>query len=265
MTGQGAAFADYPAEPNIGAMALVRTLVLSDIHANLEALETVIEDAARRGGFDQVWCLGDSVGYGPDPAPCLELLRSHDLVAVAGNHDQAAAGRRGVDDFNPAAGAAARWTARQLPASDAAFLAALPLTEKRGPFTLVHGSLRRPTEEYLLDNEAARATLALLRGRYCLVGHSHLPFVCSENGGYPRFEWFTNDKAYRLTDERVILNPGSVGQPRDLNPCAGYAVYDGARQTVEWRRVGYDIAKTQRKMRDAGLPDSLIDRLGHGI
>ena len=246
-------------------MTLMRALVLSDIHSNREALEAVIEGAVYWGGFDQIWCLGDTVGYGPDPVPCLNLLRSYNRVAVAGNHDHAVLGKRDVDDFSPAARVATQWTAGQLSPMDTEFLAGLPLTKKCGSFTLVHGSLRRPIDEYLLDPEAAKATLVLLRGCYCLVGHSHLPFVCRENGGDPRFDQFTEDEVFQLREERLILNPGSVGQPRDRDPRASYAIYDGGRQTVERHRVRYDIAKTQQRMRDAGLPEYLIERLDRGV
>ena len=246
-------------------MVLVRALVLSDIHSNREALESVTKDAGYRGGFDQIWCLGDTVGYGPDPAPCINLLRDYDLVAVAGNHDRAALGQCGASDFNPAARFASQWTARQLSAMDTEFLAGLPLSEMRGPFTLVHGSLRDPIDEYLLDAESAKGTLELLRSCYCLVGHSHLPFICRENGGDPRFEPFTEDAVFSLGDERLILNPGSVGQPRDRDPRASYAIYDGCRQTIERHRVRYDIAKTQQRMRNAGLPEYLIGRLERGV
>ena len=244
---------------------LTRALILADIHSNLEALETVIDDATRRGGFEQIWCLGDSVGYGPDPVPCLELLWSHNVLAVAGNHDQAAAGTRGVDDFNPAAKAASQWTAGQLFPIHTDYLAGLPLTERRNPFTLVHGSLRRPVNEYLLDPEAAKATFALLQSSHCLVGHSHLAFICRENEGDPRFDQFVEDEMFPLGGERLILNPGSVGQPRDRDPRASYAIYDDGWQTVVRRRVRYDIAKTQRKMREAGLPEYLIERLHRGM
>ena len=244
---------------------LVRAIVLSDIHSNREALESVIEDAVYRGGFDQIWCLGDTVGYGPDPAHCINLLRGYDLVAVAGNHDHAVLGKCDVSDFNAAARVASQWTAQQLSDMDTEFLAGLPLSEKRRPFTLVHGSLRHPIDEYLLDVEAAKATLGLLRSCYCLVGHSHLPFVCRENGGDPRFDQFTEDEVFPLREERLILNPGSVGQPRDRDPRASYAIYDGGRQTIERHRVRYDIAKTQQRMRDAGLPEYLIERLDRGV
>ena len=243
---------------------MTRILVVSDVHSNLEALGAVTSDAAERGGFSEIWCLGDLVGYGPDPGPCLALLRSHALVAVAGNHDYAAVGKRRVDDFNGAARAAAIWTSAQLSADEAGFLASLPPVENRGPFTLVHGSLRQPIDEYLLSAEAARATLELLPGRYCLVGHSHIPFICAENGGTPAFREFAEGEEFPLGEERWIVNPGSVGQPRDNDPRPSYAVYDEERQTVQRRRVEYDIAATQKKMREAGLPEYLVDRLEYG-
>ena len=243
----------------------MRALILSDIHSNLEALETVIGDAAHWGGFDEIWCLGDTVGYGPDPVSCINLLRGYDLLAVAGNHDHAVVGKRGVDDFNPAARASTQWTASQFTPMDIEFLAGLPLTDKRSSFTLVHGSLRRPIDEYLLDAEAAKATLALLESCFCIVGHSHLPFICRENGSDPWFDRFTEDEVFSLEEERWILNPGSVGQPRDRDPRASYAIYDSDNHTIERHRVGYDIAKTQKKMRDAKLPEYLIGRLNHGV
>ena len=243
----------------------VRALVVSDVHSNLEALDAVVADAAVRGGFDQVWCLGDAVGYGPDPGPCLALLRSYDLLAVAGNHDFAAVGKRTIADFNGAARAAAVWTINELSTEQSEFLAALPLTETREPFTLVHGSLRGPIDEYLLNAEAALATLELLQVRFCLVGHSHLPFICAENGGVPQFNQFVEDEVFPLGHERLIINPGSVGQPRDRDPRSSYAIYDESMQTIERHRVEYDIARTQDKMRSAGLPEYLIDRLDHGV
>ena len=127
----------------------MRTLIVSDIHSNLEALDAVLAHAARQGGFDRIWCLGDLVGYGPDPSACLGLLREFDLVAVAGNHDYAAAGVIDASDFNGAAYAAIQWTAEQLAADDKSFLAGLPMVSQQPPFTLVHGSLRDPIVEYL--------------------------------------------------------------------------------------------------------------------
>ena len=242
----------------------MRALVLSDIHSNLEALEAVIDDALDRGGFDVVWCLGDSVGYGPDPNATLARLREFELVAVAGNHDFAAVGRVDPDEFNGAARSAILWTADRLTADETDFLAGLPTVIVEQGFTLVHGTLRDPVVEYLLDRESAIATLVRLTTPYCLVGHSHYSFVCRENGGAPVFTEFPERQPLPLGEERWIINPGSVGQPRDRDPRPSYAVLDSDAMTIEHRRVHYDMAATQRKMRAAGLPPYLIQRLETG-
>ena len=247
----------------------MRALIVSDIHANLAALEAVVADAEERGGFNVIWCLGDTVDYGPEPGPCLDLLRRYPLVAVAGNHDHAALNQLDISDFNPDAAASAIWTSRQLSPEDIALLSGLPLVAVAEPFTLVHGSLRAPLREYLLSPEAAVATLARLTTPYCLVGHSHLPFLCMENRNGPEFVVFAEDEIYSLDDRRWIVNPGSVGQPRDYDRRASYAIYvkesAGEPGTVEQHRVDYDIADTQEKMRLAGLPAGLIDRLDYGV
>lgn len=243
----------------------MRILIVSDIHSNLEALESVLRQAERNGGFDRIWCLGDMVGYGPDPSDCLRRLREFDLVAVAGNHDFAAAGVIDAADFNGAAYAAIRWTAEQLGAGDAAFLAELPTTSLQPPFTLVHGSLRAPIAEYLTHPSQAVVTLNLLTTDYCLVGHSHYPFICRENRGTPLFLPLPESQAVHLDGERCIINPGSVGQPRDRDVRASYAVFDDGALAVEHHRVEYDRAATQDKMREAELPQYLIDRLDLGV
>ena len=243
----------------------MRALILSDVHANLEALQAVLRDASERGGFESIWCLGDLVGYGPDPGACLALLREHQLLAVAGNHDHAAIGTIDPDLFNAAAAAAARWTTAQLSPEEISFLGRLPLIITSDPFTLVHGSLRAPVWEYLLNQESALATLNLLETRFCLVGHSHLPFICRENRGVPDFIQFSEGKVIPLGTERWIINPGGVGQPRDQDPRPSYAVYDDREATIERHRVTYEISATQRKMAEAGLPRHLIDRLDHGL
>ena len=243
----------------------MRTLILGDIHANLIALQAVLADAEERGGFDQIWCLGDTVGYGPDPGLCLGLLRRYSLLAVAGNHDHAATGQMGVDEFNGPAAEAARWTAQQLTEEDRDFLSGLPLTATSDDFTLVHGSLREPLWEYLLSEESALATFQLLSTRFCLVSHSHIPFVCQEHQGDPTFMDFTEDQQFHLNEERWIINPGSVGQPRDRDPRPSYAVYDSGQGAISRHRVSYDIGETQERMRKAGLPHRLIDRLNYGV
>ena len=266
----------------------MRALIVSDIHSNLEALEAVIADAQRRGGFDSVWCLGDTVGYGPDPEACLDLLlrlsgEGRNLVAVAGNHDRAALNVRESADFNNSAAYAANWTARRLGKEHRDFLANLPEVTTAHPepveghhFTLVHGSLRAPLREYLLNEEAAASTFGRLTTDYCLVGHSHMPFLCLENRDGPFFAQFTEDGVFPLDSTRLIANPGSVGQPRDYDPRPSYALFvkedsRGGFQTLpfpgslERHRVEYDRATTQEKMRQAGLPHSLIDRLNYGV
>ena len=246
----------------------MRALILSDIHANLEALEAVIYDAQDRGGFDVVWCLGDTVGYGPDPGLCIDRIREFNLVAVAGNHDHAAIGRFEVSDFNDAAKTATTWTSEQLRAEHRAFLASLPFVCIEGPFTLVHGSLRNPIIEYLLDRNSAVGTLGLMETDYCLVGHSHIPFVCCEVMGSPldaEFAEFPEDEPISLGSVRRIINPGCVGHPRDRDPRPSYSVYDSESKVIYRHRVSYDITKTQNKMRAVGLPVHLIDRLCHGL
>jgi len=243
----------------------LRTLILSDIHSNLEALTAVIDDATERGGFDRVWCLGDIVGYGPDPGLCIKLLRQHKAVAVAGNHDTVAVGKASSADFNFAAKAAIEWTANNLSAEDSMYLSGLPTVIKSEPFTLVHGTLRDHLNEYLLERDTALATLELLETRYCAVGHTHLPFICREDGGKTTFIEFAEDQAYPLGEERLIINPGGVGQPRDRNPRPSYAIYDSEAGSIKRHRVEYRIQDTQEKMRDANMPEYLIDRLNHGI
>ncbi len=242
----------------------MRALIVSDVHSNLEALDAVIADAGQRGGFDCAWCLGDMVGYGPEPSECLRRLRGFNLTAVAGNHDYAAAGVIDASDFNGAAYAAIRWTAQQLDAGDRRFLAELPMVNIQPPFTLVHGSLRAPIVEYLLHPVQALATFELLTTPYCLVGHSHQPFVCRETRPAPLFLPFPGDGREPLDDGRRIINPGSVGQPRDRDTRASYAVFDSDGPAVEHYRVEYDIAATQSKMRRARLPQYLVERLAHG-
>ena len=243
----------------------MRALIVSDIHYNLEAFRTVLDDATGRGGFDEVWCLGDTVGYGPDPGECIELLRRHSYICVVGNHDLAAAGRLSTHDFNSHARLAAHWTASQLVPEHAQFLSSLPEVVQRGDFTLVHGSLRAPVLEYVVSTEAAMATFQLLESSFCLGGHSHIPFICYEADSQYSFELFPEGDAIRLGDERLIINPGGVGQPRDHDPRPSYALYDSDEGTIQRHRVSYEIEATQEKMRQAGLPEPLIHRLRFGM
>jgi len=243
----------------------MRTVVVSDVHANLAALEAVLRHAEEGGAVDGVWCAGDIVGYGPEPGGVIELLRRRGVVAVAGNHDRAACGLMGVEEFNPSAAEAALWTRDQLRTEERDFLASLPLTRVEGGFTLVHGSLRSPVWEYLLSAEQADAHFALQATPYGLIGHSHLPFWVEERPGRgPEFFAAGDGTRVELGDARLIFNPGGAGQPRDGDPRAPYAVYDDGEETVTWHRAEYDIAATQQKMRAAGLDAWLIERLAIG-
>ena len=241
----------------------MKALILSDIHSNLEALESIIDDANGNGGFDELWALGDLVGYGPDPAACIDLLRQHGARCVAGNHDLAVSGMMGVERFNEYAAAAARWTIGQLGKTDVEYLRALPLRLEMHGFTAVHGSPRDPVWEYVVNSVAALAAFEDIGTPSCLVGHSHVPFICRLENGAPAFRLATTGPV-QLGDGRAIINPGSVGQPRDGDPRASYAVYDSDAGTITHYRVEYDIVATQRKMRERGLPAYLAERLTYG-
>jgi predicted phosphodiesterase len=250
----------------------MRIAILSDVHSNLAALRAILAHAEATEPVDAVWCLGDIVGYAAEPSETIALLRQRPLTAVAGNHDLAAVRVMGVDEFNPVAAAAALWTAEQLSDDERAFLLDLPLTlitgDPDGPdgFTLVHGSLREPAWEYLLEAEQAEAQFALQTTPYSLIGHSHLPFRVEEREGrVSAFMRASDGTPVRLaSDRRLIINPGSAGQPRDGDPRVSYVLYDTDAATITWHRVAYDIAATQKAIRAAGLPEFLAARLAVG-
>ncbi len=244
----------------------MRITLVTDVHANLPALEAVLRHADAHQALDEVWALGDLVGYGPHPRECLAALRRYPLHAVAGNHDQAAIGVISTDDFNPDAAAAAAWTAKQLTPEDAAFLRALPEVLVREDITLVHGSLRRPVWEYLLSAEGAVAHFARQETPYSLVGHTHLPMVFEEVPGRraPIIWPLSDGDVLALGERRLIVNPGGLGQPRDGDPRTACAIYDVDERTISLYRLPYDIERTQQAMADAGLPERLIHRLSFG-
>ena len=242
----------------------MRALIVSDVHSNLEALGSVLDDARSRGGFDRIWSLGDLVGYGPDPAACLDLLLRHDVDAVAGNHDLAAIGKLSLEAFNPYAAAANRWTAEQLSREHIDYLAGLELRLELDEFTVVHGSPRDPIWEYVVTVQAAVASFNHFDTYWCLLGHSHVPFLCSRAEQGAVFMQFPLDRPVALSEEQLIVNPGAVGQPRDGDPRASYAVFDSDARTITHHRVEYDIAATQEKMRGHNLPQYLVDRLPLG-
>ncbi len=242
----------------------MRCLVLSDIHSNLEAFETVLDHA---GAVDQVWCLGDVVGYGPDPNGCVELLRSRPHLCIAGNHDWATLGKLDLQDFNPDARDANLWNRKQLTASNLTYLEELPESLVEGPFTLIHGSPRHPIWEYIIYPSTAESNFAYFETPYCLVGHTHTPVIFQQaegNGLQVRELQPSGGERIHLGPERLILNPGSVGQPRDGDPRASYIILDDEAMTIEFQRVTYPVEKTRAKMIKHGLPARLVLRLGYG-
>ncbi len=242
----------------------MRIAILSDVHSNMEALEAVLRHAGRGGALDGMWCTGDMVGYGAEPGAVIGRLRELEAVCVAGNHDLVACGKLGVEEFNPSAGKAALWQGEQLDEDERGWLASLPLVRIEGEFTLVHGSLRAPEWEYLVDDEAADAQFERQTTRYSCVGHSHLAFDVTEVDGWPEFTDRGDDETVALGDGKLIVNPGSVGQPRDGDPRAGYILYDQAAATLTWHRVEYDIKSAQAKIIGAGLDTWLAERLAVG-
>ncbi|UCB42205.1 MAG: metallophosphoesterase family protein [Dehalococcoidales bacterium] len=244
----------------------MRYAIIADIHSNLAALTTVLDDIEHRGGADEIWCLGDVVGYGPDPRECLAIIRKTTNICVAGNHDWAAIGKISISDFNPDAAAANQWTAQRLSDEDIEYISNLPLISESGDFTLTHGSPREPIREYLLSSGAALQNLAYFETRFCLVGHSHQPvvFTCDENEDCSA-RYLLPDSPVTTKESRLIINPGSVGQPRDGNPDAAYAIYDSQQQLVSLYRTPYDIRSTQEKMQAYDLPVRLSARLSYGV
>jgi len=238
----------------------MRIGVVSDIHANLIALETVLADM---GPVDALWVCGDTVGYGPDPSDVLALLVERKATLVGGNHDRAVATGEDLELFNPPAAAAAKIHQRWLSAEERDMLAALPRTLETSDVTLCHGSLRDPLWEYVTNPRSAAASLALAKTSHCCAGHTHVPSLF--RGGKDQQPGRVGyDAPYPLAP-RAFLNPGSVGQPRDGDPRAAYAVIDLAAGTVTFHRSRYRIDETQRRIRERGLPAIFADRLGFGL
>jgi diadenosine tetraphosphatase ApaH/serine/threonine PP2A family protein phosphatase len=241
----------------------MRIIIISDIHANLTALEAILSDAGR---FDAVWCLGDLVGYGPDPNQCIQRIQSlPGLVCLLGNHDAAVTGKIELAAFNNEARMGVLWTRNEIEDVNNEFLKGLEANAIVDSVYLAHGSPREPIWEYIMDTRTALSNFELFDTPFCFVGHSHFPLK------------FQKRNAENIADlsippvgsttmmiPRAIYNPGSVGQPRDRDPRAAYAVYDSSRQTWTCCRVEYDIPSVQTRMRAANLPERHIKRLGAG-
>ncbi len=242
----------------------MRVLVISDIHSNYPALQAVLQAA---GKVDETWCLGDLVGYGPDPNIVIETVRElPNITCILGNHDAAILRQMEFMAFNNEARRSLAWTETVLTADNLAYLRILPNhAQVRGWVTLVHGSPRDPTWEYVLNTLSARLNFAHFDTPYCFVGHSHIQSMFC-------FDQATDRVSMQMTrigekvalTPRTIANPGSVGQPRDRDPRAAFAIYETDGNTWEARRVEYDISEVQQRIRDAGLPVKHAVRLSEG-
>ncbi len=242
----------------------MRVGILSDVHANLAALESVLAalDAAGRPGA--LWVTGDTVGYGPDPSEVFALLRERSALLVQGNHDRAVATGEGLEWFHERAALAARMHATWLSGEERDLLAALPLIRSVEDFTLCHGSLRDPLWEYITTAPVAAASLELAPTPHACNGHTHVPAFFVEGPDGLEAQLPVIDTPYSLSP-RSVINPGSVGQPRDGDARAAYAVIDTTASNVTFHRVAYSVAETQRRIRARSLPDMFAERLSLGL
>jgi predicted phosphodiesterase len=241
----------------------MKALVISDIHGNRTALEAVLEAA---GSVDAVWCLGDIIGYGPDPNDCVAIIKDlPNLICLRGNHDSAVIGLTERTKFNHAAQTVLDWTDDQLNPVHRQYLMNLSPLVEVDDVTLVHGSPRDPTWEYIMDVYTATANFDYFQTPYCFVGHSHLPVLYYlKNGNELANVSFVYPGDKTRLPENCIVNPGSVGQPRDHDPRAAYTIYDTEEKTWAQHRVHYEIAEVQDRMNCAGLPVEYIQRLDMG-
>jgi predicted phosphodiesterase len=242
----------------------MRVAVVSDIHSNLQALEAAlaaIDDEAP----DELWCLGDLVGYGPRPNECCATIAERADVCLAGNHDLAVRGTIDLEEFGGEAAVAARWTRTVLAPDAQTFLDRLEPEGSAHGVALYHGSARDPIWEYVLSDEGALVTLELAGSQLVLVGHSHVALRVVQTGEELDGGIARGGTDLDLTGVRALLNPGSVGQPRDGDPRAAYLLLDLEAQHASFRRVEYDVKETQREMGDAGLPEILAGRLELGL
>jgi predicted phosphodiesterase len=240
----------------------MRVAVISDVHANFHALEAVLEQIDAEG-VEAIWCLGDVVGYGPLPNECCELVRERCDLCLVGNHDLVALGEINVSDFNDEAAAAATWTSSELNDRSRAFLEGLKPAGSADRVELFHASARDPVWEYILTEEAAQATLELTEAPVVLVGHSHVALAITDTNGTVAGGLTPGGTEIQL-DGRWVLNPGSVGQPRDGDPKAAWLLLDLDRMFAAFQRVAYSIEETQDEMRERRLPRMLAARLARG-
>ena len=235
--------------------------IIADIHGNLEAFQTVLEDIKTQN-VNQIVCLGDVVGYNANPKECLQIVREMNIPCVKGNHDEYCSSEDALEGFNPHAAEAVHWTRNQLTTEDRQWLRDLKYSRMVGNFTIVHATLDAPQRwGYVFDKLAAAASFPYQNTQVCFFGHTHVPVAFMRDsvvrgGTYSKFKIDVSKKYF--------VNVGAVGQPRDNNPKAAYVVYDTDAGTIELRRLDYDIPTTQEKIRAAGLPERLAERLEFG-
>jgi diadenosine tetraphosphatase ApaH/serine/threonine PP2A family protein phosphatase len=242
----------------------VRVAVVSDIHANLHALEAVFADIEGESP-DELWCLGDVVGYGPRPNECCALVRERADLVLCGNHDLAVTGALDLEEFSGDAARAARWTREVLDAAHRDWLAGLSPSAQRDGAELFHASPRDPVWDYVLSEGVALQSLLLTEAPVVLVGHSHVALALSTGGDDIAGGLAPGGTEIETAGRRWLLNPGSVGQPRDGDPQAAWLLLDLAGDRARFRRVAYDVDATQVEIRALGLPDGLAGRLAHGL
>ncbi len=239
----------------------MRIAIFGDIHANLEALEAILEDASQQGVTDHV-CMGDVVGYNADPDACLEIIQKLNCPTVKGNHDEEASGNHSLDSMNPVAATALEWTRQQLSDAQRVWLSRLRMVRQVSDFTIVHSTLDQPSHwNYVTNRFDAMSNFSYQFTQICFHGHTHVPRV-----------YMKSDRVQEVPAESIVIeagakyfiNVGSVGQPRDGDWRACYAIYDMEHQQIVFRRIEYDIAKTQRKIIAAGLPAMLAERIQEG-
>lgn len=242
----------------------MRNLILSDIHGNKVALEAVLADSLP---VDEIWSLGDLVGYGPEPGWCVDrIAKLGASPSLSGNHDLAAIDKLDISGFNSVAQVATAWTADQLNQEQRRYLESLQSSADARGITLVHGSPRAPIWEYIGDSYTAAQNFHLLTTNICFAGHTHSATIfeqLEDDGAVTHTRWEPTQRI-ELANRRLILNPGSVGQPRDGDPRAAYAIYDPDNGHVTLYRTPYDIEAVQRQMRALGLPSVLANRLAEG-
>ena len=239
----------------------MRYAILGDVHGNLEALNAVLGELKKQN-VDRYFCVGDVVGYGPDPGECLKILQDLDCVMVAGNHDYAAVGKTSIEFFNPEARESALWTREALNPTQKEFIENMDLAHTNEDFALVHATLHGPEMfNYILNTFDALLCFQHLTRPICFMGHSHVPMTFVESDRI----FVTFEPKVRLTDgDRALVNVGSVGQPRDQDARAAFGIYDSEEQVCEISRIDYDIEATCKKIMEAGLPEVNAYRLRLG-